>query len=274
MQHGPQDTNPDGQATIGFNLGINSGGQGTIGVSYSYSWEVNQNSYDVTADPEAAYVSVTENLAGDSTHENHYTWQTAVFQTVNGTGFELSDLRTTWNMGYYRYYINIPYYEEYDYSWSAIWNPARLYGPLDNVPSYKYVSSLPSVPTNPYTYGTAGVSNQNNIIGSTNDGNYAYLYAISNNAMVHLHTALNSQASSGCVVVYGYAEHNYNSRFLVYVSTDNYNWYQICDTYVYGTSCYPIDCGYYSGSFNYILLVAYDSGTQSKIYIDSVRVMP
>ncbi len=274
MEHGPGNTNPYEEATLGFNLGADSGGGGTISIDYSHTWEVGQNSYDVSANPANAYVSVTENLAGDSRHVNHYSWQTAVFQTVAGSGFEISDLRTTWDMGYTRHYFDLYYFDWIDYQWSAIWNPARLYGPLDTMPTYKYASSLPSYPTNPYTYGTAGVTNQNNILGSTNDGNYAYLYATSTNAMVQFHTALDSQAQAGCVVLQGYVPPNYNSRLLVYVSTDNYNWHQVLDTYVYSTTNYPIDCGYYGGNFNYVMIVAYNSGAQAKIYIDSVRVMP
>jgi hypothetical protein len=281
LQHAPGNTEEGGTATVGFSFGVDSGGGGSASVSYSYSWNVGQTSYSVTANPSYAYVENNEIFEdgygfspADATHNDHYSWQTAVFQPPEGSGFDLSDLETQWNMRNNVIYYGgggLVYPVINDYYYTVAWNPARLYGPLDSAPSSHYVSGLAYPYT--YTYQTAGVDNANNIIGSSSDWNYAHLYATSSNAMAQLYTQLNAQVSGGKIILDGYSQQNYDSHLLVYVSTDDSNWHQAADLHIEGTSHYPIECNYYSSAFSYIVVVAYDDTGSSSIYIDSLKVV-
>jgi hypothetical protein len=169
------------------------------------------------------------------------------------------------------------YPEVYYYEWTINWNPARFYGVLEEgyVPSYHYVSSISATP---YTWGSAGYYNVNGIVGSTNNNDWAHLWANSNGAMVQVQTMLDDTVANNKIVIRGYAEHSgsnyYDSHMLVFVSTDASTWHQAGDTWIYGNTPYDIDAGSYSGSFRYVLIVAYNSGKVSNFYIDSIRVYP
>jgi hypothetical protein len=124
-------------------------------------------------------------------------------------------------------------------------------------------------------YGSsAGVANPNNLIGSSNDGQYAEIYAGNYHDEAMIVGAMNAVAH-GHVELYGYSASGYYSHLYVYVSYDYSNWYQVTSQTVNPGSAHWIDCGYYSGSFRYIAIVAYnDQGLSGRIYVDSVKVTP
>jgi hypothetical protein len=79
--------------------------------------------------------------------------------------------------------------------------------------------------------------------------------------------------TSGTVYVYGDSIASPFSRFLVYVSNDYYgNWRLSSEQLIYQEGYdHWIDCGTPDGSYQYVLLVCYNSGTCSEMSIDCIN---
>ena len=126
-----------------------------------------------------------------------------------------------------------------------------------------------------YGYGwygyMAGADYRENLIGSSNDGQYAYLYAgyYGDTAWISGQTYMQA---TGHIELYGYSAPGYSSHLAVSVSNDGSNYDPVSEQYISQSSPGWIDCGTYAGSFGYIKIhVDADSGP-SGIAIDSVRV--
>ena len=148
------------------------------------------------------------------------------------------------------------------------------------VPQF-WAASINSVYTysdwNPYS---ASVSNPSGLCGSSPDGNYATLYAGNygydghQDDMAYIIANMNEEAS-GTVYVNGYSSAGYSSSIYVYVSNDGTNWYLLPDGYQIITADQPyyIDCGSSATNFQYVCILAYDTGDSVKLNVDSVQVI-
>jgi hypothetical protein len=134
-------------------------------------------------------------------------------------------------------------------------------------PSYYFVSSI-------HDYGCdgfhAGVSDPDSLIGISNDGQYATLYAEAYYDEAWIIGNMNTQAT-GHIKLYG---SGYSNHLRVYVSNDGSNYNLVSDQDVSQGSPDWIDVGSYSGNFNYIAVDVYADGIPSDIHVDSVRVDP
>lgn len=122
------------------------------------------------------------------------------------------------------------------------------------------------------TWGYGYVYNSGYIVGEMPDGNCAELLAYDDGSMARIIVTMNSQAT-GEVIVNGYSEYGYDSRMIVYVSSDAYNWDLIYDNYISNTSPDWIYCGY-SSNFNYVIINVYsDYYTSCDLFVDNVCVV-
>jgi rhodanese-related sulfurtransferase len=125
-------------------------------------------------------------------------------------------------------------------------------------------------------YGSAAchVWNPDNLNGANSDGNYAQIYAGNYGDQAMIVGYMNENAY-GNIYLYGYSASGYYSHLYVYVSPNNSNWYQVTSTEIDPSSAYSINCGYYSSTFRYIAIVAYDDwGLSANLFIDAVSVVP
>jgi hypothetical protein len=168
-------------------------------------------------------------------------------------------------------YIAILVYNDYYTASSFNVDSVLVIPPLPQPTSQNYwVSSI-----NWYGWdGTGNVENPENLVGSSNDGQYATLYAGNPGDTGRIIGNMNANAH-GHIELYGYSASGYYSDLYVYVSSDYQNWDLV--TYsktITATSPYWIDCGTHSGNFIYIYILVYDSGCSALLYVDSVRVTP
>jgi hypothetical protein len=135
------------------------------------------------------------------------------------------------------------------------------------LPPYRCVRSI-------HDYGSsgfqAGVSDPDTLIGISNDGQYATLYAGAYYDEAWIIGNMNTQAT-GHIKLYC---SGYSSHLRVYVSSDGSNYNLVSDQYVSQGSPGWIDCGLYSGTFSYIAVDVYADPPLLAIYVDSVRVDP
>jgi hypothetical protein len=137
-------------------------------------------------------------------------------------------------------------------------------------PSY-YVSSI-------ITYGAVGTgssSNPANLVGSSNNGNYAQLYAGNPGDSAWVYGNMNGVAS-GHVYVYGYSRPGYTSHLVT--SVLNYtgtNWITISDQMLQPKSSpYSIDCGSIASYFVQIkFYVDFHNGYSACVLMDAVHVV-
>lgn len=122
-----------------------------------------------------------------------------------------------------------------------------------------------------YTYLNAQVINPYNVQGRTPDGNYANLNTWQSSAMAQS-TYWVGGTTSGTIYIYGDSTNSPFSRFLVYVSSDDYNWRLSSEQLVYNSGNRWIDCGTPSGTYQYVLLCTYDSGSYSCMQIDCINI--
>jgi hypothetical protein len=140
-------------------------------------------------------------------------------------------------------------------------------------PSY-YVSSITAYGK----VGTGSVGNPNNLVGSSNDGKYATLYAGNYGDSAWLTTSMNT-AAAGHVYVYGYSVTGtgggYVSHLVVSVSTNGNSWTTISDQMLSPKSSpYNIDCGSTTSYFSYMkFFVDYHNGYSANVNLDAVHVI-
>jgi hypothetical protein len=120
-------------------------------------------------------------------------------------------------------------------------------------------------------YGQAGVDSPENMIGTTNDGQYATLYAGYQPSQAWIIGEMYTQAT-GRIKLYGYS--SVNSYVHVYVSNDGSNYDLVVEGYNPPSSPRWIDCGTYSSPFRYIAIAVSTDYVPANIAIDSVRVEP
>lgn len=122
-------------------------------------------------------------------------------------------------------------------------------------------------------YASYAVDNPSNILGSSNDGNYAHMHAANYGDTAQIFGEMNAEVT-GDIYFYGCSgPGGYYSDLYVYVSYDNYNWDFVNAVEITETSPYSIYIGYAS-NFRYIALCGYDNGCSVCLYLDAVSVVP
>jgi hypothetical protein len=119
-------------------------------------------------------------------------------------------------------------------------------------------------------YGSASISNPYEAQYRTPDSNYATFLSASSGATARACYWIGGPCS-GTVYIYGDSMNSPFSRFLVYVSSDNYNWRLSSEQLVYNNGDRWIDCGTPSGTYQYVLVIAYDSGTTSYMKVNCIN---
>jgi hypothetical protein len=124
------------------------------------------------------------------------------------------------------------------------------------------------------TYGYGSVNNPNGLIGNSNDGSYVQIYGGNGGDGGNIVGVMNGQAT-GTIYIYGYSASGYYTHLYVYVSTNDNTWTRTSVQTVNPGSAGWINCGSYSGTFNYIAIAAIDdNGMSANLLIDSVKVTP
>jgi hypothetical protein len=122
--------------------------------------------------------------------------------------------------------------------------------------------------------GQGSASNPNNIIGASNDGQYATIYGGNLGDAGYIMAYLNSYgAYYGKIYLYGYSAYGYSSHIYVYVWY-NGQWRAINDVTVdYSQGVHSIYIGEYIFQFNYMCIVGYDDyGASCNFKLDAVAV--
>ncbi|MBN1357396.1 hypothetical protein JW988_01375 [Candidatus Bathyarchaeota archaeon] len=132
-------------------------------------------------------------------------------------------------------------------------------------PSHYWVASIND-------YG-GPVTNPNNLVGSETDGQYAILTGYGPYQYYGwIEAAMDSQAT-GHIYVYG-CNAGGAGHLYVYVSSNGYSWTPVSSPYVSSSSPYWIDCGTYTGAFNYIAVTVENPSEWPVIALDAVKVEP
>jgi hypothetical protein len=118
-------------------------------------------------------------------------------------------------------------------------------------------------------WGSAYITNPYECQYRTPDYSYATFLAASSGATARASYWIGGPCT-GTVYIHGDSMQS-SSRFLVYVSNDNYNWQLSREQLVYNGGDRWIDCGTPSGTYQFVLIIAYDSGTTSQMKIDCVN---
>jgi hypothetical protein len=119
-------------------------------------------------------------------------------------------------------------------------------------------------------YGSASISYPYEAQYRTPDTNYATFLAASSGATARACYWIGGPCS-GTVYIYGDSMNSPFSRFLVYVSSDNYNWRLSSEQLVYNQADRWIDCGTPSGTYQYVLVIAYDAVSTSYMKINCIN---
>jgi hypothetical protein len=120
------------------------------------------------------------------------------------------------------------------------------------------------------TYGSASITNPYEAQYRTPDSNYATFLASSAGSLARASYWIGGPCS-GTVYVYGDSMNSPFSRFLVYVSSDNYNWRLSREQLVYNQGDRWIDCGTPSGTYQFVLVIAYNSGSTSYMKVNCIN---
>lgn len=120
-------------------------------------------------------------------------------------------------------------------------------------------------------YGQGSVITPNYLLGSAPNGYNAQISATSLNSVARI-CAYTNAPTYGEIYIYGRSVSN-QARFLVYTSTNNYNWVLGEDqTVQYSANNQWIYCGHTVPGARYVLVVVYDSGIVSTMNIDCVSI--
>ena len=156
---------------------------------------------------------------------------------------------------------------------TGAWSPSSSLSITVDPPSSYYASSI-----NAYgKVGTGSVGNPNNLLGSSNDGNYANLYAGNPGDSAWINATMNAPAA-GHVYLFGYSKTGTNggyvSHLVVSISSNGQSWITLYDKMISPRSSpYYIDCGSTTTYFSYIkLFVDFHNGYSASVYLDAVRV--
>lgn len=155
------------------------------------------------------------------------------------------------------------------------WSGFSLYHGWNNL-YYEWYAGTPFYASDSTKYEDGGVvDNHEYLRGSSNDGNYAHIHCSDYPDRADIIGTLNAEVTyGGHIEIYGCSgQGGYLSDLRVYVSEDNWNYYQVGSVMrITATSPYWINVGDYGDSFRYIRVVGYDSGYSVCLYLDSVRI--
>jgi hypothetical protein len=112
------------------------------------------------------------------------------------------------------------------------------------------------------------------IEGSSNDGNYAYMFCGGYGDMVQIIGTVEQEGTHGGISIYGHTYPGIPSDLYVYTSYDGNNWNFAGSTTVGNIYSNWIDFDYVTECFNYIAIVGYNSGDVVALWLDSVRITP
>jgi phage shock protein E len=135
-------------------------------------------------------------------------------------------------------------------------------------PAYHYVEDQ-------YVFVDGGTCmNPQYIEGSSNDGNYAYMFCGGYGDMVQIIGTVEQEGTHGGISIYGHTYPGIPSDLYVYTSYDGNNWNFAGSTTVGNIYSNWIDFDYVTECFNYIAIVGYNSGDVVALWLDSVRITP
>jgi hypothetical protein len=119
---------------------------------------------------------------------------------------------------------------------------------------------------------SSSVTNENNLIGFSNDGQRANIGGANYGDGGYIIGEMNAIVG-GHIYVNGYSDSGYYSNLYVYVSSDCSSWTQVGSYITVSQSTpYWIDIGVYLGGFRYITVMGYDTGNSVHLNLDCVRV--
>ena len=117
-------------------------------------------------------------------------------------------------------------------------------------------------------YGYGNCVNPNNIIGPLPNYNWADYWGGNPGDGGYLIGNMNTM-SGGDIYIWAKTSPSYISTLYVYVSDDDYNWYQIAGPlYISSTYNVPYSLGSVDWGFRYIAVVGFDSGYSVNMHVD------
>ncbi|HSV49537.1 MAG TPA: hypothetical protein VLH35_04400, partial [Candidatus Acidoferrales bacterium] len=120
------------------------------------------------------------------------------------------------------------------------------------------------------TYGSASISNPYEAQYRTPDGSYATFLASNPGSLARACYWIGG-STTGTIYIYGDSMNGPFSRFLVYASNDNSNWQLASEQLVYNSGDRWIDCGNPGITYQYVMVIAYDSATTSYMKINCIN---
>ncbi len=120
------------------------------------------------------------------------------------------------------------------------------------------------------TYGSASITGATDAQFRVPDSYYGTFLASSSGAFARAAYWIGGPCT-GTIYVHGNSLNSPFSRFLVYASNDNYNWQPSSEQLVYNSGDRWIDCGNPGITYQYVMVMAYDSGSDSYMKVNCIN---